>query len=65
MNNLLAVILVTQLALSAQQRQKAQTTLTEFQSNASSWQLVDQILEQSSCLQSKVRTHTRMLCTNA
>ncbi|KAF1802126.1 nuclear export factor CRM1 [Mucor lusitanicus] len=35
------------------ERQKAQTTLTEFQSNASSWQLVDQILEQSSCLQSK------------
>ncbi|KAL9539014.1 hypothetical protein MBANPS3_010522 [Mucor bainieri] len=35
------------------ERQKAQTILTEFQSNVSSWQLVDQILEQSNCLQSK------------
>ncbi|CAO3655958.1 unnamed protein product [Mucor fragilis] len=38
---------------SSAERQKAQTILTEFQSNASSWQLVDQILEQSDCLQSK------------
>ena len=35
------------------ERQKAQTILTEFQNNATSWQLVDRILEQSNSLQAK------------
>ncbi|CEP20119.1 hypothetical protein [Parasitella parasitica] len=35
------------------ERQKAQSLLTEFQNNATSWQLVDQILEQSGSLQAK------------
>ncbi|KAI8645039.1 armadillo-type protein [Parasitella parasitica] len=35
------------------ERQKAQSILTEFQNNATSWHLADQILEKSSSLQAK------------